>query len=335
MLSVRPRVSEKPVLHAVDTAKGIAILFVVFGHAWRGSYDAGLIADAALFELIDRLVYAWHIPVFFFLSGLHFLDVVTRSTTKSFLESRVLRLLWPMVLWTWIFFLVKLLAGGSANSPVSMADFPVVPLPPYEHLWFLWALFLVQVVCFGLAMIGLKLLKPKGIQIFFGVVAVSAAVLVPLVSVPSQLFGAAVGHLTYFAAGIAIGHLAYMRPPRWLVAAAGVTAVLLLVGIGQRWPDAFQSLDLVLAICVLISAIDPGKDKPVLLLSVLRYLGQASMAIYVAHTIFSAAFRILLVSFGITSLPLYLVVAVLVGTVGPLLMLWGAQRLRVAKAVGL
>jgi hypothetical protein len=42
------------------------------------------------------------------------------------------------------FFLFKTVAGELANMPVSWDEFPLLPVPPVEQFWFLWALFLIQ-----------------------------------------------------------------------------------------------------------------------------------------------------------------------------------------------
>ena len=45
----------------IDIAKGIGILFVVFGHNWIVAHGKG--------ELF-KVIYSFHVPLFFFLSGL-------------------------------------------------------------------------------------------------------------------------------------------------------------------------------------------------------------------------------------------------------------------------
>ena len=122
-------------LAQVDAVKGAAILLVVLGHAWRGLNADGLI-EPATFTALDSRIYAFHMPVFFALSGLFFAQVLARSTPCSFLRSRVLRLLWPLILWTYIFLGIKVLAGTRANTPVSIEDLMILPVPGVLHLWF-------------------------------------------------------------------------------------------------------------------------------------------------------------------------------------------------------
>lgn len=69
-----------------------------------------------------------------------------RRPLGAFLRSRVVFLLWPLFVWSWIFFFFKSASGSLVNNPVPWSEFPVLPLPPREEFWFFWALFLVQVV---------------------------------------------------------------------------------------------------------------------------------------------------------------------------------------------
>ena len=329
-----PRRRSTARLHAIDTAKGVGIILVVFGHAWRGAFGAGILRDAELFRVIDSMIYAWHMPLFFFLSGLLFLDVLERVPTRLLVISRARQLLWPLALWTWIFFGVKLLAGQSANTPVTMADFPLIPLPPYEHLWFLWALLLAQLVVMALFRILRPVMAPATMRRVLGGVAVALTLLIPLVYLPSPYFGAAVEHFPYFIAGMALGGIAHLRPPVWMALGAALLFALLLYATVVGWSSLLVSLSLTVLACVVIARLDPGTEDPPAVVRWLRYLGLYSLAIFLAHTIFSAAFRIGMLKAGVENLPVHLVVAVIVGLAGPVLLVWASRRLGIAKVLG-
>ena len=121
----------------VDATKGLAIILVVFGHAWRGIHLRGLVSEP-LFQAVDSRIYAFHMPVFFAVSGLFLTDAVSRMTPRGFVESRFVRMVWPLTLWTYLFLAAKLLAGdlakpsdsgcGSGSSPNSWILTSMVPL---------------------------------------------------------------------------------------------------------------------------------------------------------------------------------------------------------------
>ncbi|MEM7519947.1 MAG: acyltransferase family protein, partial [Pseudomonadota bacterium] len=304
------------------------------GHAWRGAFDAGLIQNTYLFNAIDAAIYAWHMPLFFFLSGLIALDVLQRTALLRFLGGRVRRLLWPLALWTWVFFGVKLLAGQAANHPVSMSQFPLIPLPPYEHLWFLWALLLAQMCVLGLWLGLRRLLDARQMRVVFAGLALGLCVLVPFVYVPSPLFGAAVQHFPYFAAGIAMSGMRTVRPPLWLAVLAGAGVAVLLGGGPFNWTSMLVSLVLVVLISTVVAHVDANRERPPTGIALLRLLGQYSMAIFLAHTIFSAAFRIGLLAVGVDGLAPHLITAVVVGILGPILLVHFSRLMRVEKLLG-
>lgn len=320
--------------HALDAAKGVGILLVVFGHAWRGVRDAGLLQDTALFERVDAMIYAWHMPFFFFLSGLLILDVLERVELRRFLVSRVTRLLWPFVLWTWLFFGLKLVAGGAANHPVTLAEFPLIPLPPYEHLWFLWALFLAQIVLAICFVILRPLVGMTVLQLILGLAALSLAAIIPYLVIPSPTFGAAIEHFPYFIAGAAMGTLVMRRAPGWLALVAAVLFGLLLSDPSYGKVGLLVAMTLCLLACTVISWLDPQRDAAPVAIRLLRYLGLYSLPIFLAHTVFSAAFRIGLLSQGVEDLPVHLVGATVVGLAGPIVLARVSQHLGASRLLG-
>ena len=290
-------------LHAMDSARGLAILLVVFGHAWRGAEAADLIPDFDFFRTVDAAVYAK-------------------------------RLLWPMVLWGWIFFALKLSAGSSVNTPVSFTDFPIIPLPPYEHLWFLWALFLMQSGLICAYAFRLRIYSPYVSRVGAIVLAVVLALINPFLSVPSLVFGPAVEHFPYLLAGIGLGGLAAYRPSALLAGGAAAAFVIMLWAVGLQKASVLHSLVLVITAWFAWSFVDQAIAGGTSIMAVLRYLGQASMVIYLTHTIFSAALRIAMLKFGISDLAAVVSFTMLVGVLCPLVVGWGARRLKLTKVLG-
>lgn len=321
-------------LLAIDSAKGLGIILVVFGHAWRGAMGAGVLPDGPLFHLVDSAIYAFHMPLFFFLSGLLFLEALRKYPTVPFLRGRLTRLLWPMALWSWLFFILKYGAGADANSPVAWADFPVVPLPPYEHLWFLWALFLCQtVMIFGFATPAAKA-SDGTIRAVAAVAAALGAALLPFLSIPSLIWGPMIAHMPYFLAGIALGGVAAWRPTPLASALFALVFAALLMSVGPQKASALVSLGLVIFGWYSWLGVDADLRTVAGPLRFLRMLGQASMAIYLTHTAFSAALRIVLLKIGVSDLTVILIATTVVGVLAPLGVLGVARRTQTAKLLG-
>ena len=82
------------------------------------------------------------------------------------------------------------------------------------------------------------------------------------------------------------------------------------------------------------SAIDPDTREAPAPVQLLRWLGLYSLPIFLAHTIFSAALRIGLLSYGFDNVVLHLVGATVIGLLGPILLVMITRRLRIAKLLG-
>jgi len=325
---------QTPRFYAIDSAKGVGIILVVFGHAWRGAMGAGVLPDGALFRVIDTAIYAFHMPLFFFLSGLMFLQTLRKHPAGMLLRNRVARLLWPMVLWSWLFFGLKYLAGGAANTPVVLADFPLIPLPPYEHLWFLWALFLCHALVILVFTTPMQHLSDRTLRISAVGGAVLLAMLNPFLSVPSTIWGAMVAHLPYFLLGGGVAQFALAKRFDWVGLVCGLAFICLLLLLGPTQPSVLVSLILVVLAWLAWPNIDNGSDTAGWMIAGLRYFGEASMAIFLCHTTFSAGLRILLFKLGLDGLAVVLIATTLIGLLAPLAVLWGARGIKGRRAAG-
>lgn len=320
---------------ALDVAKGVGILLVVFGHVWRGAFDAGLAISEGMYRLIDNAIYAFHMPLFFFLSALLFVSALRRPV-GALLIDRVMRLLWPMVIWTWIFFGTKVVVGDLQNTPTSLSDFPVIPLPPHAHFWFLWALFLIQVALILLLQpLSAAHLRSRGFRLAMGGAALALGFAMPWIELPSLLFGAAVHYFPFFLAGLACAGLVRVRPPLWVAPLALIAAVVLIGRAAVPYPPLPLTMVILLLLWLAITAVCAAAgDRPGAALAWLALLGGLSMPIYLAHTIFSAGLREVLISGGITNLPLHLIAAMAIGIIGPVILSHAAARLRLARVLG-
>lgn len=303
---------------SLDVAKGVGILLVVVGHAWRGLDSAGMIDNPELFQIIDQLIYNFHMPLFFLLSGMTFEAWALKRPYPEAAFSRVTRLLWPLFLWSYLFVAARIAAGEAANTEASgLQSLLFFPLPPREHFWFLWALFLQHLAVLALLRaVG----RPLGAAIW-----TALAVLLILGSsfTPVGLNAWTFGALTYagaFLTGLALG-------PRGLPATVPL-AVLALVAFAVLQTASFslpetlltrQLLGVVLSLAVLamVQAACARGSGPAFRL--LAFLGISSLGIYLAHTIFSAGIRAVLSRFT-TDLTVHMIAGTLAGIIGPLIL---------------
>lgn len=114
----------------IDTAKGIGISFVVLGH-----YIQTLYVRSGGGEFAFYWIYSFHMPLFFFLSGL----VYKHKKWNDFLQGLLKNLLIPTIVFSILYFLYKALI---IKENIDWWGIIVCDRHSYMHLyWFMWSLF--------------------------------------------------------------------------------------------------------------------------------------------------------------------------------------------------
>jgi fucose 4-O-acetylase-like acetyltransferase len=311
---------------AIDYAKGVGIVLVVFGHVWRGLHSANIWIDPKLYGLLDRWVYSFHMPLFFFISGLF----IARSAQKpagKFLSDKLATIAWPYLIWSILQALAQVVAGGTTNSNgITIRELPrALAIDPYAQFWFLYVLFLCSV-----AFLVLHKLRVPAIAIF----ALSIALYVC-----SRIFGLgdwgvlyqAARSLLYFTlgavcAGFVLQKLPNLRPLPLLLVAAVSGVVLTVViranprGIDDAFWRVFACVGIAMTLC--LAAV-----LAVLRVPVIDLLGRCTLQIYVAHIIAASGARIVLQKFfHVHGLRPHLVAGMLAGVIVPMVLAWIVQK---------
>lgn len=328
---IQPQASR---LDWIDVAKGIAIILVVIGHTWRGLFSAGIMPEAQ-FLVVDARIYAFHMPVFFLLSGFFYISTIKRFSTPDYVKRIAVRILWPMIIWTYIFLGTKLLAGSLSNNPVGIEDLLRLPIPGQAHLWFLWALCVISLVLFPLRF---ALQDGKVPPPLLWAVALLTVVpwFVPLPNAVTYWTSGAFSFIAFFYLGIILADQGFMRLATQKIG-LGAAAIFIVVLI--FWPVIDQTSlhmlgSLVLTLCFVAAVAGPLCARPFWGQSLLTLLGQASMVIYVAHTIFSATLREVLFVAGITDVSVHMILGIFIGLVGPLVFLACAKATKTRTILG-
>ncbi len=313
-----------------DLVKAVAILFVVIGHTWRGLNTAGMVPDAALFARIDAAIYLFHMPVFFFLSGLFF---SARRPLLDFLRIRAVLLIWPMLLWGWIDAGLKSAVGIPVKGQLlSATEVFWSVLPPVGIFWFLYTLFILHVMAWGLARL------PRPLQLVaMAVLAVAARAGWINVSPFDSLWNTVI-YLPPFFAGIAFamlaGHGALLRKGLILPGVVAFIAAETLVLSGATANTVWLATLATTLACAGFVVIFANLPVAARIAPWLVMLGQYTMPIYLSHVIFSAATRLVLRRLGTEDLNTHMLLGTLAGGLGPLALLWFAKHTGLSRAVG-
>jgi acyltransferase len=179
----------------IDIAKGFGIILVVFGHTYRGN-------DLNLF------IYSFHMPLFFFFSGLLF-NEKKYASFRILLKNKFKTLLLPyitfyIITYLYWFFVEKYLRPGYNIS----FDIPLIGffygsdyekyMCPNGVLWFLTSLFVTEILLYNLLR-----LKNNYVRILLVVFSGIIGYLISLIEMPLPPFssGTALMALVFAATG--------------------------------------------------------------------------------------------------------------------------------------
>ncbi|MDO9362133.1 MAG: acyltransferase [Sphingopyxis sp.] len=305
----------------VDVARGLGIILVVYGHALRGNYR---LTDAESWQAVqDRLIYFFHMPLFFVLAGLFLWNSIGKDR-RGFLAGRWEQIIYPYLLWSAITGAIKLPLAHFVNSPIDWHEIWQIPFKPIEQYWFLYALLVHQLTV--AIIFPRKWLLLAAMAVGLGLFAWFGGgwiVLRSMLHLPFLVTGIFAVPLLHALAGAAFAARALVATGGWLsFAAIYASGILAAVPIAQVYALGVSGSVGLIATAMLLSPATV-LARPFVL------LGQASLAIYVAHTVFSAGVRIGLNLIGIApETAISFAAANVVGLLFPLI-LW-----RVALAQG-
>jgi fucose 4-O-acetylase-like acetyltransferase len=296
---------------------------VVYAHALRGHVTSGAYDPAWHADVQDDVIYAFHMPMFFFLAGLFAAKSLVKGT-GPFLRDKGVTLLWPYVLWSVVSIVLGVLGSGAVNGPITYASIAEIWRTPVYQYWFLYVLLICQLILLAVradwrvvaaltlasAVIGISMTLGMlsfafNFFVYFGAGVLAAPWLLKWQAGKSLLLAIVIGSVALFAASYSVGNAI---PARVLVltrafsGSIGVMALAMLVAPHARW---------------------------------LAVLGAASMSVYVLHTIFSAGLRIAWRMTGIENNLMALVLGTLVGILVPLAIWFVARRYALLPWLGL
>jgi fucose 4-O-acetylase-like acetyltransferase len=129
--------------YGIDWLKAFAIVLMVLGHAIQYSLVSNFDSN-----IIFRLIYSFHMPLFIFVSGY----LISPGKNISFLWKQFKLLIIPFLLWMVLYsFYYRRMDLHNGNWAIlSTYYLQVFKFPGKGGLWFLWALYVIDVFYFFL-----------------------------------------------------------------------------------------------------------------------------------------------------------------------------------------
>lgn len=131
--------------HTLSNMSIIGVLLVVIGHSIiLGSEN---IYYNNFYSNLVNVIYYFHMPLFFMISGFLFFDTILKYTKNSVLKKKVIKLLYPWIFLTSLIYPIKVLMSSLAIRPLEFGidEFFLQFLFPWTgaviYFWFLPTLF--------------------------------------------------------------------------------------------------------------------------------------------------------------------------------------------------
>jgi len=316
----------------VDIAKGIGIILVVYGHVLRGLHEANLEMSEKFFEVSDALVYGFHMPLFFFLSGMFVAKWAKRDWPTATLQ-KTRSLLYPYLIWSLLQGVIMIsLASLTNNTEDSLTYANLgyhIAIEPFGQFWFLYALFFIFMLYYALRRLAHNTIIMLLSMVLF--------MMVPVVS-GIWAFGSFCTYFAYFVLGSLLfqkGLVDKLLQLRGSLAASS----LLFVGVNAAYISvldslgayALQAIQFIVAVIGIAFIINLSYRLSQRQSSVLTAIGSASMTIYLVHILAGSGTRIVLTKLlHFDNVAGHLVLGTLVGVLAPMAVQAVVERIKPA-----
>ena len=318
----------------VDYAKAIGILLVVYGHVARGLYNAGIAIPEKTYALADSIVYSFHMPLFFFLSGLFFYQSLTKRGGRALIASKIDTIAYPYILWSLLQGSIEVFLSSHTNSNIHMNDVLALFWSPRAQFWYLYALFVVFIVSTVLYKMAPKHLAAQVVTPLL-LLAASLLYIFPQLLPKIFIFRYIANDLVFFVLGIFFTQLAHKtdflgRPVSLVLLTTAVIAYQYYFHVNKGFTNAHKGLPLLLlASLTIIWVVSLAKVATQKYSKTMLFIGASSMGIYLMHIVAGSGARVLLKALGIYSYSVHLWLGCALAVLGPLAALYFIKRFKI------
>ncbi len=206
----------------IDIVRGMAISLVALGHTNQGVSARGWWGASHVGRQLNDSIYAFHMPAFFFISGVFLCASVEKRGERSFLLDKLRTMIWPYLLWSVISTLLTIpFAHFMRQTTPTFSEF-FLHLVTAQFFWFLPTLFFALAVATFTRRVPLPLLF---------VLAAIVSLVWPITTINFADRGFA--HLPFLVLGMWVGR-EYERieaVPQWFAALLGLALAVGIVAI--------------------------------------------------------------------------------------------------------
>ena len=323
----------------IDYARGIAIILVVYRHAFEGIKDAGVNVQKYLaIEHANMMVFSFRMPLFFIVSGVFVMGSFKKRGLKEYIIAKSRSILYPYFVWGIFQITIQILLSKYINSKLTFYSYLDLLYMPraIDQFWYLYALFNVSVLY---VLMYYKFRLKAGYNILIGGVLFFISVMAYQAKINLGFLGDVFHYYLFFAIGDFLSSTIRNKSNTKYFESWKLLLVLLFPFLVSQYiflnrnlpyanikyvyveyyqPVSFITIALIGCLFVIILSFNLQRAK---LIPWLHVLGRHSLYIYVSHIMVLAVVRIFMMKvLGISFVPILFPTVVIMGLLVPVLL---------------
>ena len=267
---------------------------------------------------VEQFIWTYHVSLFFFLSG--YVYKITRKWESkgsriNFIVYKFVNLAVPYFTMSILYILINSMTAKT-NTDFSASDIFLLWKNPIAQYWYIYALFMLLFLYVVLS----KMLNDWLITILLVVVAYSRAFF-PNFSIP--IFGICLGHALCFGMGVCLKDIQMLSQKKILPILIGIHIATGAVVFSLKLENLAPFKDVMRVVGIITSVALIGKlSESESVKKFLLFINTWCFQIYLLHTIFTSATRIVLMKIGVDSFSIQLLAGILMGLAVPIFIGW-------------
>jgi fucose 4-O-acetylase-like acetyltransferase len=277
--------------------------------------------ESTLLGFVDQWIYGFHMPLFFFISGL-FVERSLSKPFKDFVFDKLCTIAYPYFVWSILQSILQVLGSRYTNDKLSLGDIWKIGYQPIMQFWFLYTLFFILLV-YGILH---KLKLPPVLFLIFAVLLYCLHGL----NVSFGPWGVLYlfrRHAIYFALGVIVGSNTWLSSIKSQTNVFALISVVLggylAVGLAvelQLTENAI-AIPFIAMLGIVASVILAILLEKFDLLPFVKKWGMFSLEIFVVHAIAASVFRIVLQKlFGFTEPVMHFLLGTVIAIYAPIIL---------------
>ncbi|MBE0362681.1 hypothetical protein PULV_a0220 [Pseudoalteromonas ulvae UL12] len=310
----------------IDYCKAIGIILVVYGHVVRGLLKAGINDNLIVHQYIDSVIYTFHMPLFFFLSGLFYLQTLHKYGAAGLLNKKIDTLFYMYVVWSLLQGGIEVALSQFTNNTISLSEVVSLLIEPRMQFWFLYAL----IMLFVLTTFIYKVIPKLPASVLIGV---SALLYIYAAELPQGLNSYFIyQNLIFFTLGIGVYQLNDLRMhfnmPIFIALIGAFITSQYLFHLNHTYQDrGFYSL--ITATIAISMVVQAALGLMRFELRWLKLIGVYSLSIYLIHILTGSGIRVVLTKvLTVDNFYIHLMCGLLFGLLFPMIIQYGVEKNR-------